>query len=310
LRAASVREDASLLAEAERWSSSALAEARRPEAFERGLAPAERGRPRRDSIFFGTPGLHLTAALLRWAQGGSGLESSVARLEAHGPGPDAPLELLQGVAGHLAAATCLARETGLPAARALARRWARRLLAEPLVPEAAARGAAPDLGFAHGLGGVYFALLRWAEACGETLPPEIEMELGRLAGLGRRASRPGWCGGNAGAALLWAKAFELFRAPAFLNAARSSAESSLAGGASLGSVCCGLGGSAYAALALARVDGGRPWRARALAAGRRAIELRRATQWPYGLLKGDAGLVCLGLDLISEDVAGFPLVEG
>ncbi len=72
-----------------------------------------------------------------------------------------------------------------------------------------------------------------------------------------------------------------------------------------GSLCCGLGGEAYAALALSRIDRGHDWHARAVELCARALAMTPDT----GVFKGLSGLVCLGVDVTTPGETRFPLVE-
>lgn len=237
-----------------------------------------------------------------------------------------PSELLQGTAGYLAATTLLYRRSGEP--RALA-------VADALAGDLLDRGPrarhgwvhAPRLGLGHGRAGTFFALLGWSQAAARELPAWLFDGLGKLADdverggrLGAPPEMPGpvmqrsWCSGAAGLALLWARAYEHSGGPAYLARARAMAGRLMEHTAAVGNLCCGLGGRAYALLALDRIDPDGGWFAHAqrLAARAAAMMLAAPGGWPNGLYHGYPGLVCLADDLRRPrgKRLGFPLVEG
>jgi hypothetical protein len=165
---------------------------------------------------------------------------------------------------------------------------------------------------AHGWLGVAYALLRSRVA----LPDRFVASLSKLAStwridvVSRADMRASWCTGAAGTAMAWAAAFERTHDSTFL--ARANDAASAAYDLSDGTrthLCCGMGGVAYALLAMERVDPGRGWREKARELGARAIQTPLRSQWPNGLLWGHPGLVCLALDLMSDEPRGFPLIE-
>jgi hypothetical protein len=64
-------------------------------------------------------------------------------------------------------------------------------------------------------------------------------------------------------------------------------------------LCCGSVGTAYAMLALARVDPARGWQRKARRLATMALVSEPASSWSHGLLKGEAGLLCLSVDLLT-----------
>ena len=77
-----------------------------------------------------------------------------------------------------------------------------------------------------------------------------------------------------------------------------------------GSLCCGLGGRAYALLNLHRHTGGREWldRARDLA-NRAAQDVERASEREDSLYKGKIGVALLAADLAHPETAAMPFFE-
>jgi len=108
------------------------------------------------------------------------------------------------------------------------------------------------------------------------------------------------CNGLAGFVQLWASAFEATGDAMWLDAARAAApelESSAPTEHNGGSVCCGLGGRAYALLAIARIDPSGDWRPRARGLALRALGDETLG---HGVLGGLSGLVCLASDLTRK----------
>jgi hypothetical protein len=183
-------------------------------------------------------------------------------------------------------------------------------------------------GFAHGAPGILHAILAWSQEAGRELRGETKQALvafaqrprpeplkGEGAGALPRVMERSWCNGSAGHLLLWAQAYERTGEKTYLELARASARSTLTlvRGARP-DLCCGLGGRAFALLAMDRIEPGRGWYGRALEMTFRAMRAAQAAigAWPNGLFKGYPGLVCLiaDLDTPSHKRKGFPLVEG
>jgi serine/threonine-protein kinase len=125
-----------------------------------------------------------------------------------------------------------------------------------------------------------------------------------------------WCDGASGYVLLWCRAYELTGERAFLARARRFTRSldRVSAGA-WPNVCCGLGGRAFALLAMDRVERDAGWDERALVvvaeAARRALE-KGVGPHPSGLYKGFPGIVCAILDALAprRRRRGFPFAEG
>jgi serine/threonine-protein kinase len=170
-------------------------------------------------------------------------------------------------------------------------------------------------GLLHGWGGVLYALLAWSRVTGRDVPAvavdalRAHVRAWRPAAIAP-AMRASWCAGAAGAALLWSHAYERTGERAFLLAARRAARTAHAAlHPDRRHLCCGAGGVAYALLAVHRVDRDGGWRARAREAGALAVRSTTPLRRPNGLLWGHPGLVCLALDLVAGEAAGFPAIE-
>jgi hypothetical protein len=327
-RAATQQDDPHLLAEASRWIGRALVDAEDLTAFRLPVGTHTNDTSRIDSLFFGRPGIQLVAALIAHALSDSrSRDHALSGLAEHAPAPDAPAELLHGVAGHLVGASVLFAETGAPEALRLGQRYA-----DHLLQNAFGHGGATPweevkyYGFAHGWGGIYFSLVQWASLTHRTLPGWFVSALRSFAQSGipaggkglnwpvyraSTAQRPfsGWCHGSPGLTLLWVKAYEHFGDDLFLHAARSCGWHTLERVGKLGSLCCGHGGKAYALLALSRIDLDGPWLPQATELATQAVATRDVTTWPQSLLKGRAGIFCLAGDILHEQSCRFPLIE-
>lgn len=215
---------------------------------------------------------------------------------------DRPSELLLGTAGYLAGSLALFTNTGDATMADVADALAARLVADRKT-----WSRLPVPGLARGRAGIVFALLSWATAMGRRVPPAARRGLDGLVDVGTNGGWLGrsWCNGAAGYTLLWSKAFEALgdeRHRARAEACAKTAARAPAHGPT--DVCCGLGGGAYAALAMHRLAPEGAWRARAIRLAARAAR-GFASPWTHGLLRGYPGLVCLALDL--RDVQTRPV---
>jgi serine/threonine-protein kinase len=271
------------------------------------------------SLFHGAAGLHLLAYRLATKRRElAAAEAALRALVRQSGALESSAELVGGAAG-LLTALALAHVVA-PDPRIAT---AADLLADALFDQAPAPA---HFGFAHGQAGILHALLGWSRAFGRPVPARLVEQLESFgprldaaAATGRATAwdaHASWCNGAAGLALLWARAYEVTGERAYLERARRAAWA-LTGSPSSGAfpdVCCGLGGRAFALLALERIEPEMGWYEHALTATAEAIRraMTHGTEHPNGLLKGLAGLVCLARDLIvpPRDRIGLPMVEG
>jgi serine/threonine-protein kinase len=230
-----------------------------------------------------------------------------------------PSEFLGGVAGHLTCLVILYRATREPRLLSLADDLAGDLLSSAHGRTGWTR--AKRLPFAHGRAGTFYALLSWSLAANRSLPARLFDDLARLAADVEATLHPdgdhdlSWCNGASGFVLLWVRAYERTGVAHHRRLAQKAARSlvTLTRGA-WPDLCCGLGGRAYALLAMDRIDPGRGWYERSVALAEAAAEgmLASSGPWPNGVHKGYPGLVCLADDLSRppSERLGFPLVEG
>jgi hypothetical protein len=119
-----------------------------------------------------------------------------------------------------------------------------------------------------------------------------------------------WAHGHAGMAMLFARAYAQLGDRRFLAWARAAGERACAGPNRSISLLDGAPGVAYGMLAVAAVDPGGPWRARAWeAAGSTLARVVVPPRYLYGVWGGLGGLCCLALDLVHETAAGLPGIE-
>jgi serine/threonine-protein kinase len=119
---------------------------------------------------------------------------------------------------------------------------------------------------------------------------------------------PGWCHGSAGWAQLWVLAADVLGDDSLLDLAEAPAVHAVLGRGAGASLCCGLAGQAYAALALYRASGDVTW----LTHGRRlvgeAADAPIGPQFPeHSLWGGDLGVALLALELEDAERAAMPL---
>jgi hypothetical protein len=229
------------------------------------------------SLFFGPAGVAWVRALI---VGGDAADA----LDGDGACP----ALLDGAAGRLLAASALGRRASVDR------------LAGALV------GSGPwsldRSGVAHGNAGLYLALLLAHAPLPAWFFPALEE-------VGPDREDGTWCRGLGGIVLLHVHAFRASGAARWLSRARAEADLLVARAGGPPDLCCGAAGAAYALCALDAVDPGGGWRDRAVDLALRSITSETASRWPHALFRGDAGLLCLAVDLLEGGAAGFPCLE-
>jgi hypothetical protein len=231
--------------------------------------------------------------------------------------PDDALDVMTGAAGLLLGAAVLVEELGTrPSLVALGERLEARLARAAAAPA----GAPGWLGAAHGSAGLAHALLRWPQATGTAPRPELPDLLQSLAGARARSGLwprragdaetwPGWCHGSAGWVLLWALAATVLGDERLLELAEAPALHAVGAGGDGGpSLCCGLAGRAYAAVAMGRATGDARWFTRAQELGGEAAAAAPGDGYPqHSLWRGDVGAALLVAELEDPTTAALPL---
>jgi len=345
LRLAQSREDEGLLSLADLWSTRALSAVDREDSFynpELELGPDLVGRV---SPYHTANGLFCVQALVSHAQGDGGTQrEAISAFLAGAKEPCETLDLTLGRSGVLlAAALLLDTLTGDDEAELrssliavgdglLAGLW-QELDAQP--PIARCERLA-NLGIAHGWAGYLYASLQWCRVAGTPRPARLEERLSELAataqpwGRGLRwpwygveeghrrnaGSMPGWCNGSAGFVFLWTLAHRELGDSRWLALAAGAAMNAWETSDGNGSLCCGLGGRAYALLNYHRHHrhagelGGPEWLARARdLANRAAVDIEKGSEREDSLYKGSIGVALLAADLARPDAAAMPFFE-
>jgi serine/threonine-protein kinase len=131
------------------------------------------------------------------------------------------------------------------------------------------------------------------------------------------AYMPGWCNGSAGFVHLWTLAHRIFGNADYLILAERAAVDSWECDGSVGNLCCGYAGQAYAMLNLYKHTSEPKWLYRAQAQAQKAAlaqgrigEMEAAGLRPESLYKGELGIAVLAADLTRPEFAAMPFFEG
>lgn len=323
-RLAAVRGEDALLHQAREWLVRADEASREPGAFEDGeyIRPDVVGRV---SPFHAASGLEYVRAVI--ARQSRDIDTQRYAIDAYLRNIEHPcsnLDLTLGLSSALLGCALLyeGADSGWAVTAELAKRGDR-LCAEiwTRLP-----GAEPGyLGIAHGLAGIVYAALMWADVRGLPAPDALPDVLERLAGAGAPHGRgivwpttargaeawPGWCHGQAGYVFLWTLAAEVYGAARFDALAEGAAWSTWERAPQHSSLCCGAAGAAYALLNHHRRTGERAWARRAAAIAGKAAQADTLGAWakPHQLYKGHVGLSLLAAELERPEAAAMPLFE-
>jgi serine/threonine-protein kinase len=333
---ACARGDAELLSAADAWAMRALRTQDQQNAFtndQLGLEQLglEEEMVGQISVYYGRSGVYLVQALIAHAMGdeaslGEALRSYVDACRA----PCECLDLTLGQAGVLTGCALLLDAVGPSALQAVADLGRRTLHGITSGLEKESFSKADYLGVAHGWAGICYAALLWSEVSGDPLHAHIRECLENLAELaedhGRGVRWPikvaknhsahggsymeSWCHGAPGYVHLWTAAFRALGESYYLQIAERAAWTAWEASESIGSLCCGYSGRAYALLNIFRHTGDHDWVARAVQLSERAVETcERDARMTYSLFKGALGAAVLMEDLNAPERASFPLFE-
>jgi serine/threonine protein kinase len=337
-RIACAREDAQLLSLADIWATRAARDIEREDAFyskDIDITPEVVGRV---SPYHTASGVHLVQGLIGQAMGDvSSQQIAVDKFVAAATAaPCENLDLTLGRSGTLVGAGLLLDAvSGNPFvnAAALFGLWDK---IQEFAPIRECREISYS-GVAHGWAGILYATMTWCRCSGAPLPAALGERLDQLARFadhsGRRARwrirvrhrqqdgayMPGWCNGSAGFVHLWTVAHEMFGVEEYGMLAERAGLDAWESEGSIGSLCCGFAGQAYALLSLYKRTDDKTWLHRAQAQAQRAARSILETS-PGGegnelsgrvesLYKGGLGVAVLAADLERPQFAAMPFFE-
>ncbi len=191
------------------------------------------------------------------------------------------------------------------------------------------------VGMAQGWAGYLYATLRWCRSAQVAFPGKSHERLGELAAKAQwdgprvmwpthssASSEPsgrepcgGWCNGSAGFVFLFTLAHRLFADSSLLALAEGAGHDAFRLRDEGSSLCCGLTGKAYSQLNLYKCTGDRAWLDNAIHLARFALEettlvkTRNELRIPFSLYKGDLGLAVLIADLDQPEASVMPFFE-
>ena len=331
-RIAQRRGAAGLLTLADVWTQKALALSSHERAFYAPELEIEPSTVGEISLFHSASGLHCVRGLVSIAMGDvNGANRAIQAFVALSRAPCDKPDLTLGKASLLMGCTELIEAMPMPwlfdaeAVRARGEEIADELLTLLKSDTMATSTNIRMLGIAHGWGGLIFALLRWARATEKGVDPIVVAALDELATLAEphgggvrwpvhNANSPasfmdGWCNGTAGHVMLFAFAHEMLGTGSFGELAERAAMSAWETEMQIGTLCCGLGGTAYALAAMHRLTGAEVWLQRARAAAARAAADSSKHFLRDALYKGAVGVALLAEDLQQPETAAMPLFE-
>jgi eukaryotic-like serine/threonine-protein kinase len=335
-RAACLRDDPSLLATADVWSSWSRENSTHPGAFYSSDVGINEDTVGKVSLYHSRTGVHCIQALISQAMGDMySLDKSVQAFVASCTDMSDAMDLTIGNAGLLLGAATLLEalpdhaSSSHAALRKLGDGIRKQLLAGLADEAIGASKSVPWLGIAHGWAGILYTLLRWRVATNQDIP-KLEERLHELADLGTwkgstvawplrmgrsaydQSPRTGWCHGSAGYVHLWTLANRSFATHRFLQLAEGAAHHiwhSLDGTSVNGSLCCGYAGQGYAFTSLYRISRDPVWLRRARVVSHRAALAAPRTERRASLYKGDVGIALLLEELSQPELSATPVFE-
>ena len=317
------RRDGSALALADLWTQKAFAFSSRVDAF-RVL------RPDRASLFCSDPGLHflrsLVSAELRDVQIAN---AAIRRFLTCSRRKSDSIDLIFGKPGLLLGcaeiieAITTKGQHDVQAVRSRGDEIASEMITAVQHGKFSSSRSSNPITVAHGLGGLLFALLRWAGVVRFKKSSTVFDILDELASLSEPCGgylqwplhtqnpylKHSWCSGTAGLVLLFALGHEISGRSSYGEASERTALTIPFKELPGGSLCCGLGGIAYAFLAVHRFTGSKTWLNRAREAARRAVAMSRERAFQDSLYNGLLGALFVLEDLEQPKTAGMPIFE-
>lgn len=182
-------------------------------------------------------------------------------------------------------------------------------------------------GMAHGWAGILFAILRWCLSVKNDVPDFVYERVNQLKSLSLVDSKcakifrtnsckkndffAGWCNGDAGIALLFAKLFEITQDESYLEDASKYIRGVDKNATYLASdICCGLAGQGFVELILYRLTGDHRWKKDAAESQLIASKgiIHRSVK-RNSLFKGKVGVDLLNFYLKYPQKVRFPIFE-
>lgn len=349
-RMACATEDAELLALADAWSTRSVRETELEGAFfnsEMDVTPETVGKT---SLFHSSTGVHAVQALIAQARGDFLLHHTAIRAFTEiSKETSEKLDVTLGRAGTLLVCSFLLDASPTPGLsrdlqtlrllRSLGDETSQMLwqTIDNFAPVREAKELS-NLGVAHGWAGLLYSILCWCDVSHTPLSSNLAERLQQLGACAHSSGRglrwqwdlsrgvndaggymPGWCNGSAGYVFLWTQAHKMLGETHFLELAEGAAWDAWETSSSVGNLCCGLAGQAYALLRLYRYTGEVAWLSRAQNLARSATIAARDLHGetsnrelmlrPESLYKGELGVVVLTADLEQPQNACMPLFE-
>jgi serine/threonine-protein kinase len=180
------------------------------------------------------------------------------------------------------------------------------------------------LGIAHGWGGVYLSMIRWANLNKEKVHNSVTKGLSTLVAqsemadgfsvLPMKLSRkpkfiPWWCNGATGLIHLWLAAYEHFQEDAYLKAAAQAGNFVWKSSENINmqDLCCGQAGWAYGFLSLYQKTQDAAW----LEKAEHCCDILKknvvSSPFLFGTYKGSVGILALLEDIKNPNQASMPL---
>lgn len=334
LRIAASRQDESLLALADLWSTRALLAMGSDDAFWNAALEIVPETVGENSFYHTASGVHCVHALIGRARADEWTQQlALDAFVAETAKPCEHVDIAFGRSG-LLLGCALMLEALAPALDQRALRALGDGLRDSLSTQLAHQPALAQstelktLGAAHGWAGYLYALLRWSEASATPPPAGVDERLAQLGELARPAGRglrwphaagatasdtalsASWCNGAAGFVHLWTLAHRLYGDESFERRAQLAGWGAYEGAPGSGDLCCGFAGRAYALLALYKHTGDTTWLTRArVLADQAATSIGAGSLSRDSLYKGEIGVALLAADLEQPEHASMPLYE-
>ncbi len=181
-------------------------------------------------------------------------------------------------------------------------------------------------GIAHGWAGIIYATLKWCDQAKTAIPENVYDRVDQLVALALKENNytrwaltnteaiswPGWCHGSAGYTFLWTLLHQITKDEKFLELAESTTRHFLLTDKNNnnGSLCCGMGGEAYALLNVYKINDKNFYLKEAKALAKKMLlNIGNPAMKNNSLYKGEVGAGVLFSELASAKHSLMPLFE-